>query len=244
MKRACAIWNARSPIFAAVWRAQIAEGEIKAKTITVKDIAKYLGQIRILTDIDSRIAKPGVAIGLAWTPAGGDMLFIEATAMKGKNGLTLTGQLGDVMKESASAALSFIRSNAAALGVAEDFYANMDIHIHVPAGAIPKDGPSAGVTMLTALTSLLTGRKVKKDLAMTGEITLRGAVLPVGGIKEKVLAAYRAGIKTIILPNWNRKDMEDIPANVQKAIKFHFVGDMLEVLKLALENGEEGPAAE
>ena len=215
----------------------IAEGETKTKVITVKDIAKYLGQIRIMTDIDSRIAKPGVAIGLAWTPAGGDMLFIEATAMKGKKGLTLTGQLGDVMKESATAALSFIRSNAAALGVAEDFYENMDLHIHVPAGAIPKDGPSAGVTMLTALTSLLTGRKVKKDLAMTGEITLRGTVLPVGGIKEKVLAAYRAGIKTIILPNWNRKDMEDIPANVQKAIKFHFVGDMQEVLKLALENG-------
>jgi ATP-dependent Lon protease len=216
---------------------QIAEGETKHKTVTVKDIAKYLGQVRIMTDIDSRIAKPGVAIGLAWTPAGGDMLFIEATAMAGKNGLMLTGQLGNVMKESASAALSFIRSNSAALGVAEDFYQNMDLHIHVPAGAIPKDGPSAGVTMLTALTSLLTGRKVKKDLAMTGEITLRGTVLPVGGIKEKVLAAYRAGIKTIILPNWNRKDMEDIPANVQKAIKFHFVGDMMEVLKLALENG-------
>lgn len=216
----------------------IAEGETKAKAITVKDIAKYLGPVRIMQDIDSRIAKPGVAIGLAWTPAGGDMLFIEATAMKGKKGLMLTGQLGDVMKESATAALSFIRSNAAALGVNDDFYENLDIHIHVPAGAIPKDGPSAGVTMLTALTSLLTGRKVKKDLAMTGEITLRGAVLPVGGIKEKVLAAYRAGIKTIILPNWNRKDMEDIPANVKKAIKFHFVGDMLEVLKLALENGK------
>ncbi len=220
----------------------IAEGETKTKVITVKDIARYLGQIRMITDIDSRIAKPGVAIGLAWTPAGGDMLFIEATAMKGTKGLTLTGQLGDVMKESATAALSFIRSNAAALGVAEDFYQNMDLHIHVPAGAIPKDGPSAGVTMLTALTSLLTGRKVKKDLAMTGEITLRGTVLPVGGIKEKVLAAYRAGIKTIILPNWNRKDMEDIPANVQKAIKFHFVGDMMEVLKLALENGGNSQA--
>ncbi|MEN6375670.1 MAG: endopeptidase La [Smithella sp.] len=216
----------------------IAEGKAKAKTVTVKDIHKYLGPVRILTDIDSRIAKPGVAIGLAWTPAGGDMLFIEATAMKGDKGLTLTGQLGDVMKESASAALSFIRSNAAALGVAEDFYENKDIHIHVPAGAIPKDGPSAGVTMLTALTSLLTGRKVKKDLAMTGEITLRGAVLPIGGIKEKVLAAYRAGIKTVILPEWNRKDMEDVPANIQKAIKFHFVNDMMEVLKLALEDGE------
>ncbi|HPK53041.1 MAG TPA: endopeptidase La [Smithellaceae bacterium] len=217
--------------------AQIAENKITAKTITVKEVAKYLGPLRIMQDIDSRIAKPGVAIGLAWTPAGGDMLFIEATAMSGKKGLTLTGQLGDIMKESATAALSFIRSNAAALGVAEDFYENLDIHIHVPAGAIPKDGPSAGVTMLTALTSLLTGRKVKKDLAMTGEITLRGAVLPVGGIKEKVLAAYRAGIKTIILPSWNRKDMEDVPANVQKAIKFHFASDMLEVLKLALENG-------
>jgi ATP-dependent Lon protease len=168
------------------------------------------------------------------------MLFVEATAMKGKKGLTLTGQLGDVMKESAAAALSFIRSNAASLNVAEDFYENMDIHIHVPAGAIPKDGPSAGVTMLTALTSLLTGRKVKKDLAMTGEITLRGTVLPVGGIKEKVLAAYRAGIKTILLPSWNRKDMEDIPANVQKAIQFHFVGDMQEVLKLALESKGNG----
>ena len=219
----------------------VAEGKIKSKTITVKDIPKYLGPVRILTDMDSRIAKPGVAIGLAWTPAGGDILFIEATAMKGRNGLTLTGQLGDVMKESASAALSFIRSNAAALGVAEDFYENTDIHIHVPAGAIPKDGPSAGVTMLTALTSLLTGRKVKKDLAMTGEITLRGAVLPIGGIKEKVLAAYRAGIKTIILPEWNRKDMEDVPANIQKAIKFHFVNDMMEVLKLALEEGEGNP---
>ncbi len=222
--------------------AQIAEGETGTKAIAVKDVAKYLGQIRIPTDIDSRIVRPGVAIGLAWTAAGGDMLFIEATAMKGKKGLTLTGQLGDVMKESAAAALSFIRSNAAALNVDEDFYENMDIHIHVPAGAIPKDGPSAGVTMLTALTSLLTGRKVKKDLAMTGEITLRGAVLPVGGIKEKVLAAYRAGIKTIILPSWNRKDMEDIPANVQKTIKFHFVGDMQEVLKLALENNGNGHA--
>lgn len=221
--------------------AQIAEGEIKAKTININDIHKYLGPVRIVTDIDSRIARPGVAIGLAWTPAGGDMLFIEATAMKGRNGLTLTGQLGDVMKESAAAALSFIRSNAEALGVPEDFYANHDIHIHVPAGAIPKDGPSAGVTMLTALVSLFTGRKVRKDLAMTGEITLRGTVLPVGGIKEKVLAAYRAGIKTIILPDWNRKDMEDIPGNIQKAIKFHFVSDMLEVLKLALEDKNEEP---
>jgi ATP-dependent Lon protease len=139
------------------------------------------------------------------------------------------------MKESASAALSFIRTNAEELGVDSEFFDNMDIHIHVPAGAIPKDGPSAGVTMLTVLTSLLTNRKVKKHLAMTGEITLRGAVLPVGGIKEKVLAAYRAGIKTILLPAWNRKDLEDIPANVKKQISFHFINDMMEVVKLALE---------
>jgi len=214
---------------------QIAEGAIKSKTVSEKDIHKYLGAVRVPTDIDARITKPGIAIGLAWTPVGGDMLFIEATAMKGKKGLTLTGQLGDVMKESVSAALSFIRTNARELGVHPDFFDNRDIHIHVPAGATPKDGPSAGVTMLTALTSLLTNRKVKKKLAMTGEITLRGAVLPVGGIKEKVLAAYRAGIKTLILPAWNRKDLEDIPANVQKSITFHFVGDMMDVLKLALE---------
>ena len=219
--------------------AQIAEGSIKSKTVTEKDVHKYLGHVRVPTDIDARITKPGIAIGLAWTPVGGDMLFIEATAMKGKKGLTLTGQLGDVMKESVSAALSFIRTNAKELGVDPDFFDDRDIHIHVPAGATPKDGPSAGVTMLTALTSLLTNRKVKKQLAMTGEITLRGAVLPVGGIKEKVLAAYRAGIKTLILPAWNQKDIEDIPANVQKGITFHFVSDMLDVLKIALEPAKE-----
>ena len=215
--------------------AQIAEGILKSKTLTDKDISEYLGPVRVPTDIDARITRPGIAIGLAWTPMGGDILFIEATAMKGKKGLTLTGQLGDVMKESAAAALSFIRTNAKELGVKPEFFEDMDIHIHVPAGAIPKDGPSAGVTMLTVLTSLLTNRKVKKHLAMTGEITLRGAVLPVGGVKEKVLAAYRAGIKTILLPAWNRKDIEDIPANVQKSISFHFINDMMEVIKLALE---------
>jgi len=219
--------------------AQIAEGSVTTKTLMDKDIHGYLGPIRVPTDIDARITRPGIAIGLAWTPVGGDILFIEATAMRGKKGLALTGQLGDVMKESASAALSFIRTNAEELGVDSEFFDNMDIHIHVPAGAIPKDGPSAGVTMLTVLTSLLTKRKVKKHLAMTGEITLRGAVLPVGGIKEKVLAAYRAGIKTILLPAWNRKDLEDIPANVQKSISFHFINDMMEVIKLALEPVKE-----
>jgi ATP-dependent Lon protease len=165
---------------------------------------------------------------------GGDLLFIEATSMKGSKGLILTGQLGDVMKESASAALSFIRSHAKALKIDEDFYAEHDIHVHVPAGAIPKDGPSAGVTMLTAMVSLLTNKKLRKDLAMTGEITLRGQVLPVGGIKEKVLAAHRAGIKTIIMPKGNEKDLVDIPKKVQKDIKFHFVEKMLDVLKLAI----------
>jgi len=155
--------------------------------------------------------------------------------MKGNKGLTLTGQLGDVMKESATAALSFIRANAETIGVPMDFFENVDLHIHVPSGAIPKDGPSAGVTILTALVSLLTNRAVKKDLAMTGEITLRGTVLPIGGVKEKVLAAHRAGIKTIILPQWNKKDLVDIPQKVQKDIEFHFVDEMLDVLKIAIE---------
>jgi ATP-dependent Lon protease len=213
----------------------VAGGELKKASITVKDLHRYLGPVRIMSEVSARTSKPGVATGLAWTPTGGDILFIEATAMKGKKGLTLTGQLGEVMKESATAALSFIRANASDLGISVDFFEENDIHIHVPAGAIPKDGPSAGVTMLTALVSLLTGKTVKKDLAMTGEITLRGLVLPVGGIKEKVLAAHRAGIKTIILPKWNKKDLVDIPQKVQKDIQFYFVDDMFEVLTLALE---------
>jgi ATP-dependent Lon protease len=213
----------------------VAGGELEKASITVKDLHRYLGPIRIMSEVSARTSKPGVATGLAWTPTGGDILFIEATAMKGKKGLTLTGQLGEVMKESATAALSFIRANAVDLGISVDFFEENDIHIHVPAGAIPKDGPSAGVTMLTALTSLLTGRTVKKDLAMTGEITLRGLVLPVGGIKEKILAAHRAGIKTIILPKWNKKDLVDIPHKVQKDMQLYFVDDMLEVLNIALE---------
>jgi len=199
-------------------------------------IVKYIGPVRFTAETRDRVSTPGVATGLAWTMAGGEILFIEATAMKGKKGLTLTGQLGDVMKESATAALSFIRSNAERLGIDDNFFETKDIHIHIPAGAIPKDGPSAGVTMLTALVSLLTDRTIKKNLAMTGEITLRGKVLPVGGIKEKVLAAHRAGIKTVILPAWNRKDLLDIPKKVQKEIRFHFVEKMIDVVKIALNH--------
>jgi ATP-dependent Lon protease len=214
---------------------KVAEGSIKKATIKVEDVAEYLGPIRFTSEAKTRMTTPGVAMGLAWTPVGGDLLFIEATAMKGKKGLTLTGQLGDVMKESATAALSFIRSHAKELGIDEDYFDQHDIHIHVPAGAIPKDGPSAGVTMLTALVSLLTRKKIRKDLAMTGEITLRGQVLPVGGIKEKVLAAHRAGIKTIIMCKQNEKDLQDIGDKVKKDITFHFVDRMMDVLKIAIE---------
>jgi ATP-dependent Lon protease len=212
----------------------IAQGEAQKVAVKVKNIPKFLGPVRVTAEAKARILTPGVAMGLAWTPTGGDLLFIEATAMRGRKGLTLTGQLGEVMKESASAALSFIRSHAERLKIPDDFFDKHDIHIHVPAGAIPKDGPSAGVTMLTALVSLLTDTPIHKDLAMTGEITLRGQVLPVGGIKEKVLAAHRAGIKTIIMPKFNSKDLEDIPKRVQRDITFHFVDKMMDVLKLAL----------
>lgn len=215
--------------------AKIVEGKLKTASIKVVNISKFLGPVRFTSEIKARISTPGIAMGLAWTPFGGELLFIEATAMKGQKGLTLTGQLGDVMKESATTALSFIRANAKSLGIKEDFFEKNDVHIHVPAGAIPKDGPSAGVTMLTALTSLLTNKIIHKNLAMTGEITLRGQVLPVGGIKEKVLAAHRAGIKTLIMPLSNQKDLVDIPKKIQKEIRFHFVDKMKEVLTLAME---------
>ncbi|MEE8400398.1 MAG: endopeptidase La, partial [Desulfobacterales bacterium] len=214
--------------------AKIALEESSAETIGVGRLAEYLGPQRLRSEVSERVTTPGVVTGLAWTPTGGELLFIEATAMKGSKGLNLTGQLGDVMKESAVAALSFIRANANRLKINDDFFREHDIHIHVPAGAIPKDGPSAGVTILTALVSLITNKKIKKNLAMTGEITLRGQVLPVGGIKEKVLAAHRAGIKTLILPAWNRKDLEEIPEKVQGDIEFHFAEKMLDVLKLAI----------
>ena len=220
----------------AVWvAAAIASGELKKAVVKLVNVAKYIGPVRFMAEAKARRIIPGIAMGLAWTPVGGDLLFIEATAMPGKKGLTLTGQLGDVMKESASAAMSWIRSHTKLLDIDDDFFDNHDIHIHVPAGAIPKDGPSAGVTMLTALVSLISEKRIHKDLAMTGEITLRGQVLPVGGIKEKVLAAHRAGIKTIILPKWNEKDLVDIPKKVQREVEFLFVDQMQDVLKLALK---------
>jgi len=182
-----------------------------------------------------------VATGLAWTPTGGDILFVEATRMRGRKAFSLTGQLGEVMKESAQAALSYVRTRAKALKIPEDFFDHSDIHIHVPAGAIPKDGPSAGVTMFTALTSLLTGRPVRSDVAMTGEITLRGKVLPVGGIKEKIIAAKRAGIKKVFLPKENEKDLEEVPEHVKKDLEFVFVERIDEVVKGALCEGGSMP---
>ena len=213
----------------------IAEGEAQSLKVGPKKVPEILGPERLSPDTALRTAVPGVATGLAWTPTGGDILFVEATAMPGKGGLNLTGQLGEVMKESAQAAVSYVRSHARELGVDPDFYKEKDLHIHVPAGAIPKDGPSAGVTIYTSLVSLLTDRPVRSDVAMTGEITLRGMVLPVGGIKEKVLAAHRAGIKTLILPERNQRDLADVPESVRKSLKFHFAQSMDEVARKALE---------
>ena len=210
------------------------EKNSKKIRVTKKKISEYLGAPRFYSDIAERTTKPGVVTGLAWTAAGGDILFIEASQMKGKGNLTLTGQLGDVMKESATAAMTFVRSNSDPLNLAEDFNEKSDIHVHVPAGAIPKDGPSAGVGMLTSIVSLLSGKPVKSKLAMTGEITLRGNVLPIGGVKEKVTAAHRSGIKTIILPDHNRKDLEDIPDHIKKDLEFHFAKEMMDVVKVAM----------
>ena len=212
----------------------------ESHVIKKENVSEYLGVIKFFSDTKERTSRKGVATGLAWTAAGGDILFVEATKMRGKGGLTLTGQLGDVMKESANAALSYIRSKAKQMEIDEDVFDKIDIHIHVPAGAIPKDGPSAGVTMLSALLSLLTDKPIAHDIAMTGEITLRGLVLPVGGIKEKTLAARRAGIKKIILPKKNRKDLEDIPEHVRSQMKFLFVQEMDDVINLAMDSGSNG----
>ena len=213
---------------------KIAEGSTEKFTIDAKDVPEYLGPQKYQSEVAERTAEPGVATGLAWTPVGGDILFIEATRMPGKGSMVLTGQLGDVMKESAQAALSYVRANARWLGIEENFLEKHDIHVHIPAGAIPKDGPSAGVTMFTALASMLTGKPVRNDVAMTGEITLRGNVLPVGGIKEKLLAAHRAGIKRVIMPERNEKDMIDVPDQAKNEMEFFFIKKMDELLPLAL----------
>jgi ATP-dependent Lon protease len=204
--------------------------------VEATDLDEYLGKRRFYNEVAERTAVPGVATGLAWTPVGGDILFIETSQMRGKGNLQITGQLGDVMKESARAALTYVRSNAERFGVDPEFLDARDIHIHVPAGGVPKDGPSAGVTIFTALTSLLTGRRVRNDTAMTGECTLRGRVLPVGGIKAKVLAAHRAGITRVILPHRNARDIEDVPEEVRNQLEFILAEDMSEVLDAALES--------
>jgi ATP-dependent Lon protease len=222
---------------AAVCRAvakEVAEGKKEKVMVKLDMLHKFLGPIKFFSDVAERTSAPGVATGLAWTPTGGDIIFVEATKMNGEKGLSLTGQLGEVMKESAQAALSYVRSKAKELGIEENFYQKNDIHIHVPAGAIPKDGPSAGIAMFMALTSLLINKPIRSDVAMTGEITLRGLILPVGGIKEKILAGKRAGIKTIILPKKNEKDLEELAEHVKEGLEFRFVQRMDEVVKIAL----------
>ncbi len=216
---------------------QIAEGKPTPIHVSANEISEYLGRQRFFQEAAERIDRPGIATGLTWTPVGGEIIFIEAASMPGKeNQLILTGQLGDVMKESAIAALSYVRSHAESLGLPPNVFENQNVHIHVPAGAIPKDGPSAGVTMVSVLVSLASGRKVRSDVAMTGEITLRGKVMPIGGIKEKVLAAYRSGIRTVIMPKKNELDlMEDLPKELRDQMKFVFVTDIREVLDAALE---------
>jgi ATP-dependent Lon protease len=222
----------------------IAEGQTGPFNITDAQIPEMLGRPRFLEEVAERIDRPGVVTGLAWTPVGGDIMFIEAAMTPSKqNRLILTGQLGDVMKESAQAALSYVRSNAVALGMDPNIFEDKDIHIHVPAGAVPKDGPSAGVTMTTAIASLASGRKVRSDIAMTGEISLRGKVLPIGGLKEKVLAAHRAGIKTVIIPKRNEPDLEDLPKDLREQMRFVPVSDASEVLSEALEMPPAGQIA-
>ena len=218
----------------------VASGEKKKVQITPKNLEKFLGPAKFFQEIVHRTPQLGVVPGVAWTQTGGDLMFVEATKMKGKKSLTLTGYLGEVMKESVQTALSWVRSASKRLGVEEDFFENCDIHVHVPAGAIPKDGPSAGITMATAIASLLTEKPVKPKLAMTGELTLRGEILPIGGLKEKSLAAYRAGVKTLILPKENQKDMVEIPDEIKRNVRFVFVETMDQVLKLALEKKPEG----
>ena len=215
--------------------AEIARGRTEKSKVTADDLYDFLGPIRFFPEMKARSWGPGLATGLAWTPVGGQILFIETSSMKGKGGLTLTGKLGDVMKESATAALTYIRSHADELDIDEDIFSSIDLHVHVPEGAIPKDGPSAGVAMVSSLVSVITGRAVRPDVAMTGEITLRGDVLPVGGIAEKVLAALRSGIRELILPVLNEKDVLEIPKDVREGVVFHYPHTIREALEYVLE---------
>jgi ATP-dependent Lon protease len=221
---------------------RIAEGSVERVAVEPEDLHAILGARQVENEVALRTSVPGVATGLAWTPVGGDMLFVEASRVPGKGQLILTGQLGDVMKESAQAALSLVKSRARRMGISESLFEKSDIHVHVPAGAIPKDGPSAGVAMYTALVSLLTDRTVRNDTAMTGEISLRGLVLPVGGIKEKVLAAHRAGIGRVMLPARNRKDFEDIPESARDALEFVWLEQVDDAIAASLGEQAHEPA--
>jgi len=220
-------------------KAEGAKGPFEVNAIFLKEL---LGAARYLDEDLDKIPHPGLAVGLAWTPHGGEVLNVEVSTMQGKGGVTLTGQLGDVMKESAQAAVSYARSHAKELGIDPEFNSNLDIHIHVPAGATPKDGPSAGVTLATALVSALTGNPVRESLSMTGEITLRGRVLPVGGIKEKILAAVGRGLSDVLIPKRNEKDLEDIPKDLLAQVKIHPVETLEQVLKLAFSASKKKAA--
>jgi ATP-dependent Lon protease len=216
---------------------EIAEGKRKGARVDEGRVRAWLGRRRFSAEVRKRTSDPGVATGLAVTPVGGDVLFVEATAMPGRGRLTVTGQIGDVMRESAQAALSWVRGHGRVLGLDSDWFEDRDVHIHVPAGAVPKDGPSAGVAMATALASLALGTPVSEEVAMTGEITLTGQVLPIGGVKEKVLAAQRAGISTVILPRENEGDLDDLPEDVRESMRFVLADEVGEVLEAALPSG-------
>jgi ATP-dependent Lon protease len=223
---------------------QIASGTVQAPVhVDAEAVRAALGRVKFFQEAASRTTDPGVATGLAVTATGGDVLFVEASAMPGREGLVLTGQLGDVMKESARIALSYVRSHAARLGIAEAAFRDREFHVHVPAGAIPKDGPSAGVTLVTALVSLLTGRPVKHTVGMTGEVTLQGRVLPIGGVKQKVLAAHAAGLTDLVLPERNADDLAEVPAHVREQMRFHPVARVDAVLEVALPPAEVALAA-
>ena len=222
---------------------QIAEGATARVVIDAPDLAAILGPARFENEVAMRTSLPGVATGLAWTPVGGDVLFVEASRTPGSGKLILTGQLGDVMKESAQTALTLVKARSADFNIAQELFEKSDIHVHVPAGAIPKDGPSAGVAMFTALASLMTNRPVRSDVAMTGEVSLRGLVLPIGGVKEKVLAALRAGITTVMIPARNRREFEEIPAEAREKLKFVWLERVDDALKAALSEETAEAAA-